>query len=84
MHFFPAAGFLWRGFFVIFVRITSMLWESVMHISGIANPRIRSQRIANSLERGQEFEEAHKAATLQPVLPDIEQILEDFRIKRGK
>ncbi len=61
-----------------------MLWEDVIQISGIANPRIRHQRIANSLERGQEFEEAHKAATLQPVLPDIEQILEEFRIRRGK
>ena len=61
-----------------------MLWEGMIHISGIANPHIQDQRIANSLERGQEFEEAHKAATLQPVLPDIEQILEEFRIRRGK
>ena len=28
-----------------------MLWEGMIHISGIANPRIRHQRIANSLER---------------------------------
>ncbi len=28
-----------------------MLWEDVIHISGIANPRIRHQRIANSLGR---------------------------------
>jgi hypothetical protein len=51
LHFFPAAVAV-AGFFVIFVRKTSMLWEDVIHISGIANPHIQDPRIANPLGRG--------------------------------
>lgn len=29
-----------------------MLWEGMIHISGIANPHIQDQRIANPLGRG--------------------------------
>ena len=28
-----------------------MLWEDILHISGIANPHTRHQRITNPLER---------------------------------
>lgn len=38
--------------FIIFAPKTNMLWEDVIHISGIANPHIQSQRIANPLGRG--------------------------------
>ena len=30
---------------------TNMLWENITHISGIANPQVLCQRIANPLER---------------------------------
>ena len=37
---------------IIFAPKTNMLWEDVIHISGIANPHIQDLRIANPLGRG--------------------------------
>jgi hypothetical protein len=39
-------------FSIIFAPKISMLWEDVIHISGIANPHIQDLRIANPLGRG--------------------------------
>ena len=40
---------------------TNMLWENITHITGIANPHTRHQRIANPLGRGD------KARAARPV-----------------
>ena len=38
--------------FIIFAPKTNMLWEDMIHISGIANPQVLPQRMAYPLELG--------------------------------
>ena len=65
-------------------RGQTMMHEVTESYIGGLNALKTGKPAGNASVSRQEFEEAHKAATLQPVLPDIEQILEEFRIRRGK
>ena len=65
-------------------RGQTMMHEVTESYIGGLNALKTGKPTGNASVSRQEFEEAHKAATLQPVLPDIKQILEEFRTRRGK
>lgn len=78
-------GFLYKKDGEKAYRGQTMMHEVTESYIGGLNALKTGKPAGNATISKQEYDEAHKAATLQPVLPYNQiQILEEFRIRRGK